>query len=337
MDSKTSERISTISFLMTCMIVMYHAGSTLSAINAYDTFLNDFINNSAEQLARFAMSFFFMTTGFLLFRDLNFQNYTTKIKKRVTSLLIPYIIWQIIGVPFSIKTGQPWTMSSFIKKCFLFDAWPADGPLWYVYVVFILAVLSPFLLILFKNKMVGLIAILVIFYVTNGSIGQFVGSYGYVGNIIWYLPSYLFGSYWGHFHSDSMDDLNGLKDFAFIILVAFLGDCIKGGTLMEIFLRILPLIALYFFPTFNVFKNQKVIKVMNISFLIYALHRPLMIYTQPHAYNIISEITDYAFINNILGRILTAIMIITIAYIFSLLLNKFAPKILSLLTGGRAH
>lgn len=96
MNKEISDRIKIIGFLMTCVIAAYHCGTPKDPINAFDMKWNTFIGYTFESVAALAMSYFFMVTGFLLFYDLSFKNYFEKIRKRLYSLLLPYLLWQII-------------------------------------------------------------------------------------------------------------------------------------------------------------------------------------------------------------------------------------------------
>lgn len=112
MDKKMSRRITIVTFVMTCVIVLYHSlfGDSNLAVSPGDAQLNDSFLYYLEQVAVLAMSWFFMITGFLLYRDLTMKNYLEKIKRRVFSLLLPYLLWQTIFFIKCLLLGEEgWT------------------------------------------------------------------------------------------------------------------------------------------------------------------------------------------------------------------------------------
>lgn len=157
MNESTSNKIRYTGFIMTIFMVCYHCPTFESAepwghLDSTLTFLVSYVFNTMGVLV---MSWFFMITGFLLFNNLNFSNYCVKIKKRFFSLFIPYLTWQCLIAAKLIIQGSKITALDFFEKIFAFVAWPFDGALWYVYAVFILAIFSPMLLLIFKNKYLG--------------------------------------------------------------------------------------------------------------------------------------------------------------------------------------
>lgn len=95
---QVSKKIKVLGFLMTCFMVFYHCGKfdDSLAINSVDLFFNAILNRLFSGMGTVVMAWFFTISGFLLLKDLSYQNYLYKIKRRVFSLLIPYIVWQII-------------------------------------------------------------------------------------------------------------------------------------------------------------------------------------------------------------------------------------------------
>ena len=99
MDKQTSSRITILGFVMTSVIVMYHCGATgVVPLNILDDKINKFLDAFFDNMAILAMSHFFFVTGYLLFYNLTEVLFKTKIKRRFFTLIIPYILWQIITV-----------------------------------------------------------------------------------------------------------------------------------------------------------------------------------------------------------------------------------------------
>ena len=134
MNKDISRRIVILGFAMTCLIVMYHEGQIDSsqAAGSFDGQLNNAIGFVMDKLAVLAMSWFFTVTGFLLFRNLTMKNYARKMKRRISSLLVPYLLWQAITVVKIMLLNGFTTelLSDWVARTFLMCGFPPNGALW---------------------------------------------------------------------------------------------------------------------------------------------------------------------------------------------------------------
>lgn len=216
--------------------------------------------------------------------------------------------------------------------------WPPDAALWYLYAVFILALISPIFIILFKNNKTGWFFILIIIILINRL--NFVSAtwavtfrdYGYIGNVLAYFPSYLVGAYYG-MHIKGASCAEQFKYVVTILFTALIFDGLYSGFLCGITIKMLPILILYSFPVTGYMKSKRIFK---ITFLMYAMHQPVIADGLVFVRDVISRITPYAFISNILTRITFLALNIVVAGIIYLGLKKFAPKVLEILTGGRS-
>ncbi|MBQ9135784.1 MAG: acyltransferase [Lachnospiraceae bacterium] len=340
MKKEISERIYVISFFMTCIIAMYHCGDgRIEPINSVDYKLFDICSRAMETLAGLAMSSFFAVTGFLFFYNFDKNAYYTKVKKRIITLLIPYVIWQIIyamPIVFSGKLSFGYIVG-FIKTVFLLDGFPPNGPLWYLYAIFILAILAPAIWLIVRKKNGGLVAVFTcicaisILTSLNLEVIKNIISYGYIENIVRYFPAYLLGAYFGY-HEEQIQNEERVKMWVLLILGALLMDAVVAGFFKNFAYRILPLFMLYYFPITVAVKE---LRIIGSSFLIYALHYFIDGYLTPHIRNIIMYITDYAWIVNIVGRVLSLIVVLVLAFIMWIVLSRICPWVLRVITGDR--
>ena len=345
MTKDMSDRIKALGFLMTCVIAVYHCFFYGEAVNSLDLRLNKAVDLTAETIASVAMCWFFSVSGFLLFRNLTFKNFGDKLKRRTYSLLLPYFIWQVGVEAVSIimsalrhNLPEPKEeLKYFVESVFLMKEWPPDGALWYLYALFWLALLSPLLLLLFKNKKLGwcaVIALTVLIYRLNYAdnfITQTVFSYGYLRNIISYFPAFLIGAFMGHF-SESSDGTDKLKYIISLLLVSIIFESLYPGIIMNSFIKILPMLLLYFMPLATALRERK---IYCLSFLIYAVHKPLL-YVKKFLMPVLSSIIPYAFFANIMLRLVFLVIVIAAAALLHFALRKLSPKLLNVVTGGRA-
>lgn len=129
-----------------------------------DLWLNDHVSIAFNQIGILAMSYFFTVTGFLLFSGLSYGKIPSKIKKRVKTLLIPYIVWELIATCYYVALGRVFSFGTWVSTVFLFNTWPPDGALWYVYTIFILACCSYVLLPLLSNSRIRGVVVFISFF-----------------------------------------------------------------------------------------------------------------------------------------------------------------------------
>lgn len=250
------------------------------------------------------------------------------------SLFVPYVLWQIIYIIKSLCQGNTWTFSDAFAQIFLLRIWPPLGAFWYVYAVFLLALLSPVFLFLFKTEKSGWLStatLIVLLYVFWSSIRIGNGKMHYTGNIKSYFPAYIIGSFYGHIFDDSTIQTKLKYTVGFLLIGVFLDKAVPN-LLANMALAVLPVLILFLLPVPEFSKNRKLYK---LSFLIYATHQSIISLSINPIRTLIFQITPYISIANIVGRILCILLIIVVNYGIHAVMSRFTPKSLHLLTGGR--
>lgn len=340
MDKRISSNIKIFSFVVSCFMVLFHAGmyDNSNAVNQFDRQLSELINYDYKLLAFFGLSFFFSVTGFLLFYGLNYRNYLKKIKRRVHSLLIPYLIWQALVLIKDLCIGRRYEILDVLLRTFGLELWPLNGPLWYVYVVFLLALLlSPVLLLMFSSKRSAWIStfamLILIRFLKQTSIEpvRIVVSYGLFSRILTYLPAYMIGAYYGRFYEKNRMPESMVYSLA-VVLFAYLLDFKISGFFTDMVVMTLPMVLIFIFPSIPKLENRK---IYDYTFLIYALHHPFIVDLKGFIDEGLAWIPIPVTILNIFEHMLILAASVLLAAGLSKLLEKLSPKILAVLTGGR--
>ena len=340
MDKRISSNIKIFSFVVSCFMVLFHAGmyDNSNAINQFDRELSELINYDYKLLAFFGLSFFFSVTGFLLFYGLNYRNYLKKIERRVHSLLIPYLIWQALVLIKDLCIGRRYEILDVLLRTFGLELWPLNGPLWYVYVVFLLALLlSPVLLLMFSSKRSAWIStfamLILIRFLKQTSIEpvRIVVSYGLFSRILTYLPAYMIGAYYGRFYEKNRMPESMVYSLA-VVLFAYLLDFKISGFFTDMVVMTLPMVLIFIFPSIPKLENRK---IYDYTFLIYALHHPFIVDLKGFIDEGLAWIPIPVTRLNIFEHMLILAASVLLAAGLSKLLEKLSPKILAVLTGGR--
>ena len=113
-----------------------------------------------DLLCRCAVPGFFILSGYLFFyrtNQWNKQVYIGKLKKRIRTLLIPYLLWNLLGAAYIFYKGKLGGIGDFLR-CFYdyypgkgVNLWPADIPLWYVRDLMLMALCTPLIHILIRR------------------------------------------------------------------------------------------------------------------------------------------------------------------------------------------
>lgn len=340
MDKRISSNIKIFSFVVSCFMVLFHAGmyDNSNAVNQFDRELSELINYDYKLLAFFGLSFFFSVTGFLLFYGLNYRNYLKKIERRVHSLLIPYLIWQALVLIKDLCIGRKYEILDVLLRTFGLELWPLNGPLWYVYVVLLLALLlSPVLLLMFSSKRSAWIStfamLIVIRFLKQTSIEpvRIVVSYGLFSRILTYLPAYMIGAYYGKFYEKNKMPESMVYSLA-VVLFAYLLDFKISGFFTDMVVMTLPMVLIFIFPSIPKLENRT---IYGYTFLIYALHHPIIVDLKGFIDEGLAWIPIPVTILNIFEHLLILAASVLLAACLSKLLEKLSPKILAVLTGGR--
>jgi len=162
-----SDTITMLRFPLIASVVLVHAYSipenlTESMIGEGSQFLNLFIQSLfSDVFARIAVPLFFLISGYLIFygKPITNQLIKRKWRSRINTLLIPYLIWNIVAlgiqfigqaIPLTSRffTGSKFSIhtASFysVADAFLgFDCGPINTPLWFLRDLMILTLLSP--------------------------------------------------------------------------------------------------------------------------------------------------------------------------------------------------
>lgn len=324
-------------------IVYYNAPDTTATLEVF----------FSEYLSLGAVPTFFFISGYLFFRNgFSLELYKRKLKSRVKSLLIPYILWSLIAFAIlSIKYlpvfasyfenlhKNPYDLNLFLMSFvdrpvpdgFTTNHTPLLYPLWYVRDLILLVILSP-LIYYVRSIKIWIIALLC-----------FICGYVYVVGCEFQFYSVLFfvaGSYYTppsiHYKS---------KSFEVFLLV-----------LLSVLFLIMFVIAEYFFEGIKANFVKFVMMMYLVPFNIFVAEFLVL-----RGYCISKFLTDSTFFvfcfhalvcgefSSILGKILHVserlsvfcffLILLFVTLFFSLfvfaLMRKFCPKTLAILSGGR--
>lgn len=357
-----SRTIEYLRFVCAFSVVMIHSfgppmdGSrTATYTNGiYDTIRIIF----SQGLCRVAVPMFFFISGFLFFKKLVVWDksvWAGKIRRRIKTLAVPYIIWNIIALPFIllteyVKFRAHGSVEPIDQKFLTFghyatifwnfsDGYPISGALWYVRDLIVLCLLSPVIhFFVTKCRSLGLVLFFVLYMACPAD-------YLFAGLRLTGLFLFTFGAYVSVRKKDFVELFSRtsvLRVSSILSLIFLTGMALSYGNhpWEYFYLRkaysVSGVIAISGFISrglsAGVLKDHPLLS--ESSFFVYAIHGPIILrplkgiihYLFPADTQLLCTVEYFVIF-------VLAILIIELIYI---VLRKLAPQILVIL-GTRIH
>lgn len=352
MKKEVSNKFKYFNFIFTLLIVLYHfrfkTGLNIYPKSGIDTLMFTSFLSIIENSVFLAMTVFFMISAFLFYFNIDKPKDTlNKMKKRIKTLLIPYLSWTIVSILFKILVIHQTPINSpySVIKCLFLD--PADGPLWYILALLIFMLPAPLIVKLKNKKLLSIISLLFVLIIVElrefGYISTLIkiDDWWWHGNMLGYIPAYAIGTYLGLTYSEAIiqekynNRITSIIGIIMMIVSIVLIKHAKVYANSQFYLFIMLTIGLWLSLKSNIFKRE-IPKIMACSFFMYALHQPILIPLVSRITKIIirnSTILGYQFI---LIKIISVFAIFIISWlIFITLKNVLPQKIFFTLSGGR--
>lgn len=295
----TSRAIDVMRFPLAVMVVAIHTYFNES-LNLRGTeipftgeWAHEFIYFFSIVLTDAAVPAFFVISGFLFFYKASPVSnqlysgggYLQRTKKKVVSLLIPYIMWNLMAVVIEPHTWSTPMDELLIKFWSINGRGPWNGPLWFLRDLFVMMVLAPAFEYVIRKTKLWLPILGLTLMLSNLAGDKIVSGLSYVG-----ITFFSLGAYVGIYHKDVLSALRKkkvvlLSIFFLLMLARFVGVRIDGCpeaintilTRTETYLYILLSI-----PAWTILASlvaERTTKMdtwrwlASSSFVIYAMHR----------------------------------------------------------------
>lgn len=346
----------------------------IQTINLYDLNLNNLysiIVKLGTYFCSIAVPFFFFTSGYYFFfktKNWSFTTYTKKIKKKTKTLLIPYIVWNLLAFALLIATklggiillSRPWnelstlfssydTISSWLEIFWNKTTWqkgtnnllgistqmwgPQLIPLWFLRDLIVITVLTPLIHFFIRYLKVYFIILLGIGYVLTICTLPGLSITGFF--------FFSFGAYLSINNKNLILFFEKQKTLYWIAAPLFLVLCVvfdsKSFTSIFKAFYCISALGLLFCITSTLLTSKQCRvypNLANTSFFIYALHTCSITNFVCYITNKLFNAEEYA-IGAILSYLISPIIIVIICLTIFLFLKRYFPTLLNLLTGNR--
>src|SRR5882672_2758814 len=171
MDAVLSRKLRVLTWFAILLVVWVHAFNSYPRYLVPNTLVEGGFNvvSYVEYLvsngmARFVMPFFFATSGYLFFfrTGLARPDFTSKVTRRVRTVVVPYLIWNCIGIAVVVAARNLQWFQEFMPQYLKEMTWeqfgsgfifgPVSFQLWYLRDLFLLCLLSPIIYFICRHR-----------------------------------------------------------------------------------------------------------------------------------------------------------------------------------------
>lgn len=192
-SSELSHKLANMSFVCACLVVMIH----VPFFEEEGTLSWWFIHFVRDGICRIAVPFFFVVAGYFLAGHMGEQGWwRDALRKRVRTLLLPYVIWTLVAfvylVPLiavanvysgaALSRNLPSSLGGWFSA---FGVTPFDfpwlAPLWFVRTLLAFIVISPIILALggLRCRLIGVVLPLILWTLFLVYVVQMTGVWGF--------------------------------------------------------------------------------------------------------------------------------------------------------------
>ena len=335
-----------ISFLLSILVFFIHS---YFAQEAGDSLISD-VNHKvsyffSRSITRFAVPMFFMMSGMTFFKDYSNKKYFAKIKSRLFTLIIPYLIWNTIWMLWEIFTSYSFisvfstdtelyaiTVSNILNGIFFYGC---NVPFWFLFDLIVFSLAAPLVFLVIKNKWIGIISVVGLSVASLFGIHLPGWLFYYPMAIVFYLMGAIIGYHFFDFAAKKSSKPVQIASVIYLATYVLAKTIAPQQIHIDNFLTQTIVYTLAAFSLWNIvdifIERVKPRAIYGRSFAIYAMHLNVAI--------VILKIYDFCLPKNewleIPKFVVMVVLTLVIINFVCAFLEKFAPKIYAVLMGNR--
>lgn len=328
-----------ISFLLSILVFFIH--SYFAPYAANDSFIAT-VNHKvsyffSRSVTQFAVPMFFILSGITFFKGYSNKKYPTKIKSRIFTLVIPYLLWNTIWMLWKIFiSGESsiLTLQGILKGIFFYGCNP---PFWFIFDLIIFSFAAPLVFLIIKNKYVGMTAIILLPIVSLSGIHLPEKLFYYPMAIVFYLLGAVIGYHYFGFAAAKASKKMQIASAVFLSAYILAKNIAPREIHIDNYLTQTIVYALSAFSLWNVtdifIEKIKPLPIYSRSFAVYAMHLNVAVVVLK-VFSIVFPQSEWFEIPKFIISIVLTLAIINVACI---ILERFLPKIYATLMGNRIN
>ncbi len=346
-NQNVSNKIKWLSLLFAILVVLFHShwagGLHYKASGAFDASSYQAFRAFSSNIRYVVLSFFFFFSAFWFSYGIKTKgSVTAEFKKRVRSLIIPFISWNIIAVAIGLITGD--IVINTVQDLVYILTLPYDAPLYYMICILIYMIIFALPVRRFgenKNKLLAscIMLSLASVVITTLYSEQLYSFLFWLKNLFMFMPVFAIGIVFGALLPEKVisERKTNTKKFVIgsvVMVSSFFVLCIEPTEI------ICPLLGLATFSGLWIMLDSKLFrksipKFFDAGMYIYAMHYTmLMPLIEDKLWRIFAK-TYLSGRKIILIKLAELVAIVMMACAARYIIRKIAPKIDKILSGGR--
>lgn len=338
------------------LVVLIHiTGYGMRQVNMYPDDYSLYISVNrlfSSVIGGVAVPVFFLVSGYLFFRNCEFTKttYKAKLKRRLHTLLIPFLLWNALyltvklapllipalsGISLCEFPGEI-NLKSLLSAFWNFNesGFPIVVPLWFLKDLIVMSILSPMVYCFVRYaKLYGLIALLLVWI--SGVLSPIMSRIPLDMNSVFFFTA---GAYFGIWRINIVEWFWSLRHISWCYIVLVSIEMVKSlGNISPYVHRIgilFGIVGIFALATIWVADNPIIDtkSVSGIVFFIYAIHDPWLVASCGRVVEFLLPTGQWSLI---LGYFLTGCVIVAFGILLYKILNKLMPRIIGIMVGKR--
>ena len=336
-----------VSFLLSILVFFIHSyfaqdnvGS--SFISIFNKKISFFFSRSITQ---FAVPMFFILSGISFFKEYNTKKHFKKIKSRIFTLVIPYLLWNTVWMLWEIlcsysfiskfsATSEPYplTLSSILKGILFYKC---NTPFWFMFDIIVFSFAAPLLFLIIRKKYIGIASVVCLSIVSLFRIHLPTDLFYYPMSIVFYLTGGIIGYHYFDFISKKSSKQTQTISIVFFVAYILAKNIVPQKLHITNYLIETIVYTLAAFSLWNIvdifIERIKPRAIYRRSFAIYAMHLNVAIIILK-ILSLCTPQNEWLEIPKFIIMVVFTLVIINYVCVF---LEKFSPKIYALFMGNR--
>ena len=328
-EKTVSNKIYYMYFILSFMILGLHSAYMELFENCkIPTVINDYF----RIFWNMAVPTFFFVSALLFYRNCQNKKYFDVIKNKFKTLIIPYLLWNIICGP--LKEFKDYLSQGFFNHYSIFEVienillskW--DPVLWFIRVLFIYFLLYPIIFKIVKNQ-----KICIGFITVNLFINIYLGPETGYSSVRYWLPIYMLGAYLSYWYSEFMFLTKKYSKTSIILAFACQSFLIFMANYSILNLYLCRMISpLLFWVIFDAFKiNVEPKWILKQSFYFYCSQMIFSVFAQ----KIYIAILGRGCISAVFANIGIPLILFILLSVSAKILYRYFNPVWKILTGNR--
>ncbi|MCQ2448671.1 MAG: acyltransferase [Clostridia bacterium] len=348
-----SKKITIVSFYFSVLVVLLHSYcvqsfSISASSKGFGKIVYYFQTIICQDLSRCAVPLFFSISGFLFFFGVQrFDQVIKKIKKRFFSLVIPYLLLNVLytlmeaflQIVVAGKTVEQFTagmhsaLQFVIRSVFIYQY---NVPAWYLFTLILWVALSPIWFFILKRKTISIAALLVFFGLGIVEIFPVPGRENYT--LFFFFLGAFMSKYGMKYINSPISKRKIWIPVSLLVfsqsIILFFGffSMLQAVFVLRFIFEITLAISIWFFADY-IIHRLKVKKYYSYSFPIYIFH--FIILDIIKLFIIKTSLNNAGSVVCMLSYFVMAALGVVLPILLTKFMNKYAKTVYAVITGGR--